>query len=193
MELLDAANWKDHDGDGIRDKDGVKFKFEFLGSASSPIFNQVASILRDEFRTAGIEMTERGVEIALVTQTLKDHKFDASTIAFTFDLVQDPYQQWHSSSAAGGMNFENFKNPESDRLIEQARVEFNDEKRKQLYWQWQELIQDEQPVTFLFYQQEPAAYNKRFQTVQWIPLRPGYDLRMWWVPTAQQKYKNGAP
>jgi len=29
-QLLDAAGWVDHDGDGVRDKDGVKFEFDYL-------------------------------------------------------------------------------------------------------------------------------------------------------------------
>jgi hypothetical protein len=44
----------------------------------------------------------------------------------------------------------------------------------------------------LFYQEDPAAFSKRFQNVQWIPLRPGYDLTSWWVPKANQKYKGAA-
>src|SRR5262249_37447075 len=97
-ELLDEAGWKDHDGDGIRDKDGLKFKFEFLGSNGSAVFNQLSPVLAEEFRKAGIEMTERVVELALMTETLKEHRFDASVLGFTFDLVYDPYHNWHSSS-----------------------------------------------------------------------------------------------
>jgi peptide/nickel transport system substrate-binding protein len=186
--LLDEAGWKDHDGDGIRDKDGIKFKFEFLGSSSSTVYKQLAPVMADEFRKNGIEMTERVIEIGLQTQMLKEHKFDASVLGITFDLVNDPHHVWHSTSAADGLNFQNFKNAESDRLIEQARLEFDNEKRKQIYWRWQELIHDEQPVTILYYQQEPAAYSKRFQNVQWLPLRPGYDLTAWWVPKPRQKY-----
>ena len=189
-ELLDEAGWKDHDGDGIRDKDGVKFKFDFLGTSGSAVFKQLAPVLTEEFRKAGIQMTERVVELALMTETLKQHRFDAGVLGFTFDLVTDPYHLWHSSAASGGSNFENFKNPESDRMLELARLEFDDDKRKQIYWHWQELIHDEQPVTFLYYQLEPAAFSKRFQNVQWMPLRPGYDLTAWWVPKARQKYKN---
>jgi peptide/nickel transport system substrate-binding protein len=192
-ELLDEAGWKDHDGDGIRDKDGVRFKFEFIGSAGSAVFKQLAPALAEGLRKAGIEMTDRVVDSAVLTQTLKDHRFDASVLGFTFDLVQDPYQLFHSSSAAGGNNLENFKNAESDRLLEQARQEFDDEKRKEIYWRWQELIQEEQPVTFLYYVKEPAAYSKRFQNVQWIPIRPGYDLMTWWTPKSSQKYKAGSP
>jgi peptide/nickel transport system substrate-binding protein len=190
-ELLDEAGWKDHDGDGIRDKDGVKFKFEFLVSSSSSL-KPLSPVLMEEFRKAGIQMTERVIEASLLAETLKQHRFDASALAFTFDLVQDPYPGWHSSSANNGQNFENFKNAESDRLLEQARLEFDSEKRRQIYWQWQELIQEEQPVTFLFYSEDSAAFSKRFQNVQWIPLRPGYDLTTWWVPKANQKYKGAA-
>ena len=77
---------------------------------------------------------------------------------------------------------------ESDGLIEQARKEFDDERRKQIYWRWQELIHEEQPYTFLYYQEEVAAYSKRFQNVTWWPLRPGYDLTSWFVPKGLQKY-----
>jgi peptide/nickel transport system substrate-binding protein len=190
-ELLDEAGWKDRDGDGIRDKDGVRFKFEFIASSSSTIWKQLSPVLTDAFRKAGIETTERIVEFNLQTKNLKEHRFDASALGVSYDLIQDQYQMWHTSSASGGTNYMNFKNPEADRLLEAARLEFNDEKRKALYWRWQEIIQDEQPVTFLYYQQDPAAYSKRFQNVQWLPLRPGYDLNSWWVPVSQQKYKNG--
>jgi peptide/nickel transport system substrate-binding protein len=189
-ELLDEAGWKDHDGDGIRDKDGVKFKFEFLGSTGSGVFKQLSPVLTQEFAKVGIEVTERVVEFALMTEMYKEHRFDAGTLGIAFDLVHDPYMQWHSTAAVGGSNYQNFKNAESDRMLEQARLEFDNDKRQQIYRQWQELIHDQQPVTFLYYQQEPAAYSKRFENVQSLPLRPGYDLRSWWVPKNRQKYSS---
>jgi peptide/nickel transport system substrate-binding protein len=191
-ELLDEAGWKDHDGDGIRDKDGIKFKFEFLGSTGSTIYKQLSPVMAEAFRKQGIEMTERVIEFGLMLQSLKEHRFDSSTLQLAHgDLTDvDAYQGWHSTAAAGGINFANFKNPEADRLLEQARQEFDAEKRKQLFWKWQEIVADEQPVTFLYYFLEPAAYSKRFQNVQWLPLRPGYDLTSWWVPKNLQKYRN---
>ena len=188
-ELLDHAGWKDHDNDGIRDKDGVKFKFEFLVSNSSTLLKQISAVMMEELRKSGIEMVERPIEFALMTQTLKEHRFDAAALGYGSDLVQDPYESWHSSSTAGGINYGNFKNAASDRMIEQARLEFDNDKRKEIYWRWQELIHEEQPVTFLYYQVEPAAHSKRFQNTQWLPLRPGYDLMTWWVPKDRQKYK----
>jgi peptide/nickel transport system substrate-binding protein len=159
-------------------------------SASSPLQKQIAAVLTDEYRKAGIEMTERAIEFGVMMDTFKEHRFDAGMLGFGSDLVQDPYQAWHSSGVSGGTNYQNFRNAESDRLLEAARLEFDNDKRKAIYARWQELIHDEQPVTFLYYQLEPAALSKRFQNVQWLPLRPGYDLTAWWVPAASQKYRN---
>src|SRR5207237_6472787 len=83
-ELLDEAGWKDHDGDGVRDKDGVKFKFEFLGSSGSTTFKQLSPIMAEEFRHAGIEMTDRTVDLAAMSNTLREHRSDASVAPFTF-------------------------------------------------------------------------------------------------------------
>jgi peptide/nickel transport system substrate-binding protein len=193
--LLDEAGWVDHDGDGIRDKDGVKFQFEFLASVGSNFLPQFLPVLKEELRKVGIEMTERTVEFNVMTNSMTDHQFDAVSLGWTTDLLADPYQIFHSSAALNkGSNFISFKNAESDRLLEQARLEFDNEKRKKIYWNWQELIQEEQPYTFLVNREESGAYSRRFHNVNWLPLRPGYDLNSWYVPKRDQKYpKTSAP
>ncbi len=187
-ELLDEAGWKDTNGDGVRDKDGMPFRFEMLASSNSTLI-QLLPILKEQLRKVGIDMTERQLEFTVYVENLKDHHFDAALGGWSADLISDPYQLWHSSSASNrGSNYVSFKNAESDRLIEEARLEFDAEKRKQLYWKWQEILYDEQPYTFIFVPEESAAWQKRFQNVTWYPARPGYDLRTWFVPAAAHRY-----
>ena len=194
VALLEEAGWTDHDGDGIRDKDGVKFRFEFLGPAGSQFIDQLLPVLKDEFDKVGIEMTERRLEFTILVDSARDKQFDALSMAWVSDLVGDPHQLWHSSSAENrGSNFISFSNPEADRLIEDARVEFDPERRRELYWRFQEIIHEEQPYTFLMYPQESGAYHLRFQNVEFIPARPGYDLATWFVPTAYQRYTADSP
>jgi ABC-type transport system substrate-binding protein len=87
-----------------------------------------------------------------------------------------------------GSNFISYNNPEVDKIIEDARLEFDAQKRKHLYWRFQQIIHDEQPYTFLFYPEESAAYSKRFHNVMFLPPRPNYDLSSWFVPVAEQKH-----
>ena len=60
-----------------------------------------------------------------------------------------------------------------------------------IFWQlsdFQEILHEEQPYTFLVVPKSNISYHKRFRGVNIYPFRPGYDLREWWVPKTMQKY-----
>jgi peptide/nickel transport system substrate-binding protein len=186
-KLLEEAGWVDHDGDGIRDKDGVKFAFEFLIPGGSDTGEKIATILKEELDAVGIQMTIRKTEWAVFTTRLNDRKFDAVTLAWSMGIESDPYQIWSSTQAESGSNFIGFKNAETDRLIEEARQEFDRDKRIQLYRQFSEIINEEQPYTFLFCRKATVAVNKRFANVIVYPL--GIQPNEWFVPLPLQRYK----
>jgi peptide/nickel transport system substrate-binding protein len=186
-ELLDEAGWIDHNGNGIRDKDGVEFKFEILASTSNPAAVQLLGILENELGKTGISITGRQLDPPVFVSTLRDQKVDAAIGSWTTALLFDPYQLFHSDSAKNrGSNYYNFRNPEADRVMQQARIEFDPEKRKQLYWRFQEIFHDQQPYTLLYYPEEAAAYHSRFQNVQFTRQRPGYDFTKWSVGPVQR-------
>jgi peptide/nickel transport system substrate-binding protein len=188
--LLDEAGWIDHDGDGIRDKDGVRFDFEFLLSSGSVFGEQIATILKEELKKVGIKMSIRKLEWAVFIKQLDERKFDAVTLGWSMGVESDPYQIWHSSQAERGSNFVQFKNKEADRLIDQARTEFNPLKRIELYRRFSEIIHEEQPYTFLFCNKSTVALSKRFKAVKVHPL--GLDPLEWFVPLPLQRYEQVA-
>ena len=177
--LLDEAGWIDHDGDGVRDKDGVPFKFDFYYSAGSNFAAQIGTMLREDLSHVGIVMELRGLEFNALTRVLDEKTFDAATLGWTVPLENDPYQLWHSSQVAGGSNYISFNNAEADELIETIRVEFDKSKRNKLFKQFQKILHDEQPYTFLFNNASLVAYNKRFTNVKIYRL--GVDIREWKV------------
>ena len=185
-ELLEQAGWIDHDGDGIRDKDGVKFAFEFLIPGGSETGEKIATILKEELDNMGIQMDIRKTEWAVFTTRLNERNFDAVTLAWSMGVESDPYQIWSSTQAERGSNFIGFKNEETDKLIDQARTEFDKDKRKELYRKFSEIIHYEQPYTFLFCRKSTVAVNKRFENVLVYPL--GIDLLEWHVPLPLQVY-----
>jgi len=185
-KLLEEAGWVDHDGDGIRDKDGVKFDFEFLIPAGSDTGEKIATILKEELDKVGINMQIRKTEWAVFTTRLNERRFDAVTLAWSMGVESDPYQIWHSSQAEKGSNFVGFKNKEADRLIEEARTEFNRQKRIELYRRFSRIVHEEQPYTFLFCRKSTVALHKRFKGVEVYPL--GLDPLEWFVPLPLQRY-----
>lgn len=179
-KLLDEAGWVDHDGDGIRDKDGIPFKFEFLITGSE-FSNKLATVLKEEFRKAGIEMEIRQLEWATFTKMLDERNFDAVTLGWSLGVETDPYQIWHSSQTESGSNFVGFNNPEADRIIEEVRRTLDVNRRIELLKRFHAILHEEQPYTFLFCSPTLVAISKRFGNV--IVHNMGLEPREWTIPS----------
>lgn len=188
-ELLRSAGWVDRNSEGILQKDGIPFVFEFVISAGSKFAEQLATILQENLKDVGIRMEIRKLEWAVFVQRIEEHNFDACTLAWSLSWETDPYQLWHSSQAGEkGSNFVGFRNEEADRLMEAARREFDPEKRVKMYRRFSEILHEEQPYTFLFTTEALVAVERRFRNVQVYPM--GLSPREWWVPVDLQRYKN---
>ncbi len=177
--LLAEAGWADHDGDGVLDREGIPFHFDFLIASGRRFAERLATILKEDLRGIGIEMEIRQLEWALFIKNLDDRKFDAVTLGWVFGIEQDPYQVWHSSQAEKGSNFVGFQNAEADRLIEEGRLEFDGEKRAGLNQRLHALIDEAQPYTFLYSSPYLGALHRRFENVVVYP--GGMDPIEWKV------------
>ena len=187
-QLLDAAGWKDTDGDGVRDKDGVPFRFEIIIRSGSSEDEQVATVFQEELKRAGIAMTIRTLEWATLLERVDTRDFDAVRLGWAAPPVEeDPYQIWHSSQADKGSNYIGFKNEEADHIMEAARLEFDPDKRAEMYHRFDAILHEEQPYTFMFCISELEALDKRFAGVKVYKF--GLDSREWWVPADRQRYR----
>jgi len=192
VELLNEAGWKDTDGDGILDKviDGkrIPLRFEIKVNAGNAVRESVALVLMDELKKHGVAASVRQIDWTIFLNDVKNHDFDAVVLGWAMSTTEpDAYQVWHSSQAANqGSNAISYRNPRVDEILERYRREFDEKKRIQLYKEFQEILHDEQPYTFLHVRKTVSALHRRFQGVEVFPdgLRP-ID---WWVPVSKQKY-----
>jgi peptide/nickel transport system substrate-binding protein len=192
LALLNEAGWKDTDGDGVLDKiiDGKKvpLRFEIKINSGNAVRKSVALVLMDELKKHGIVASVRELDWTIFLNDVKNHQFDAVVLGWQMSTTEpDAYQVWHSSQAANkGSNAISYKNARVDEILEQYRREFDPQKRIQLYQEFQQILSDEQPYTFLYVGKRVSALHRRFQGVEVFPdgLRP-ID---WWVPLTKQKY-----
>lgn len=93
----------------------------------------------------------------------------------------DTKQLWHSTSANGGSNYINYNNPEVDKLIDEARLELNREKRIKMMRKIYEKIADDVPYTLWFnYMYEFYGVSGRIQKACRCPwYKVGYQA--WWI------------
>jgi peptide/nickel transport system substrate-binding protein len=192
VEILRSAGWSDTDGDGILDKmiggRKVPFSFELKINSGNTTRKSVALTLQDELRKHGIDASVREIDWTIFLGDVKARKFDAIILGWAMSVGEpDAYQVWHSSQAANkGSNHISYKNARVDQILEQYRREFDPQKRIELYREFQQILSDEQPYTFLFVGKSVAAVQRRIRGVEVFP--GGIRAIDWWVPLPAQRY-----
>ncbi len=186
-ELFKEAGWTDSDGDGVLDKDGKKFEFTILGVTPHPIQEKMLPIIKEDMEKAGVLMNIVKLEWSVYVQRLEKKNFEVCTLGWALSFEDDPYQLWHSSQAdlESSSNHIGFKNKRVDEIIEELRGCFDLERRFTLYHEFERILYDEQPYTFLFTPDSLQAINKRYRNVRLFP-GLGIPSAIMWIPTADQ-------
>ena len=193
VELLEAAGWKDSDGDGIRDRvvggKRVPLRFEIISNSGNSTRKNVGLIVIDQFRRSGIEASFREIDWSIMLEKVGQGDYDGIILGWAMSASEpDLFQVWHSSQAVqNGSNHVWFRNPEVDGLLEKYRRTFDEAERARMYARVQEVIHEEAPYTFLFMGKSVVAYDRRFRDTKWYPTgRP--NLFEWWVPSSLQRW-----
>ena len=181
VRLLAEAGWRDTDGDGYLDRDGVKFSFTIMQVANNPSQEKILPIIREEMARAGIEMRIDIYEWSVFLNRIDERKFEACMLAWTVPLESDPYQVWHSSQAElpESSNFIGFRNAEADRIIEAIRRCTDAEERAGLCREFQNLLHEEQPYTFMFVPSKLFAISGKFNNIRIFPPYIMPEIALW--------------
>ena len=116
--ILAAGGWKDADGDGIVDKDGVRAAFTLLASAKDKMLQNVAMLVAHQAKQIGIHID---LEVKSPEEIdTRMHK-DAWVLNFgSLDPMNIYYLYYSPMAGQGYYNIGFYKNPTVDGYIEQA-------------------------------------------------------------------------
>jgi peptide/nickel transport system substrate-binding protein len=179
--ILAAKGWKDTDGDGVLDKEGKPFAFELITNSGNQLRTDATVMIQDQLKKIGVQATPRQVEFNTLASLTTDGKFAAAMIGFVMDTSLDMRSNFHSQAIGEGANYVRYRNPEMDRLIEQAASQPDVLAAKPYLDQIQQLAHREQPVTFLWESQRLTAVNKRVKDVRPTLAFSFFNLKEWWV------------
>jgi peptide/nickel transport system substrate-binding protein len=188
--LLAAAGWTRATPDGILEKDGKPFSFTIRTNQGNMVRQQTAEIIQRRLRAVGIDVKIHIVEWAAFLNTFI-RKRDFEAIILGWGLGQDPdqYEIWHSSQTGSEeLNHISYKNPKADELLEAGRRTFNQEKRKEIYGELQDVLAEDQPVIFLYVPDALPVVSARIHGIEPAPAGIMYNFIKWYVPSTQQRY-----
>jgi len=149
--LLSEAGWRDSNGNGTLDRGGKEFEFELLVSAGSNVGRQIDEMLAAELSRVGVKATVRPLEWATFVERIDAGDFEAASLAASAsDPNPDPFPYWHSSQwPPRGLNSGYYRNPDADRLMEEARREMREGERIKIYHRLHAIFRDDAPAVFV--------------------------------------------
>ncbi len=190
--LLDEAGWRDTNANGIRDRAGREFEFELLVSAGSNVGRQIDEMLSTELARVGVKATVRPLEWAAFVERIEAGSFEAASLATSAsDPNPDPFPFWHSSQwPPSGLNSGFYRNPEADRLMEEARREMNEDARLKIYHRLHALFRDDAPAIFVTNASAKYAFARGIGGLATSPL--GF-AGIWPGPAGWWRIRDRAP
>lgn len=177
-QLLDAAGWRDADGDGVRERGGRRLSFTMLTS-DDQLRRAVVEVLQNQLRQVGVQVELRVTEFQTMLAAHKERDFDAvftNWVLDNFQVAGSPFALFHSSLVEVPLstNRSAVRNPRLDALIERGATALEPDRQRATWREFTQLLQQEQPVTFLFWLAELAAAGS---DVQGIEMDPRGELR----------------
>jgi len=190
--LLDAADWKDHDGDGIRDKGGQKLAFA-ISTSDEPARTAAATQIERDLNAIGMSVTVNSMPFGqLVDSVARQRTFDALLVEIAVSGDPDPYTFFHSTEVNDpGHNFSGFSTLPIDRNLEAARRTFDEGARRDLYAPVFQAISKEVPVVFLYFSDYLYAQSAQVQGQRIAPLTDPrerfWNVEDWYVRTQTKR------
>ena len=144
--MLDSDGWKDSDGDGVREKDGVRLSLVFQTSANA-VRQDFQALIKQWWSQIGVETELRNIDASVFfggdpgsPDTLQKFFVDAQMFAGAFDgtdpeaylagwrcdRIPTPENQWQ------GSNVSRYCQPAYDALVDELREATDPEWRAEL-------------------------------------------------------------
>jgi len=187
--LLEEAGWVDSDGDGVREKDGVRFEVDLVYSPLVDLWTNIATVMQDQLGQIGIQVNVSTMEwSAYLSEVLLPYKYDLTVVGFGGGTQIDgiAYNLLNSKNVVpnSSFNLAGYVNPEMDALLEQARTlpGCNQAELETLYQQVQQIARDDVSYDWTVSTTAVNVFNPRVTNVtygQWDGGGVGLTVYEW--------------
>jgi peptide/nickel transport system substrate-binding protein len=185
--LLDSAGWGAKNAEGIRtNAAGQPLRFQLLVS-DDPLNRAVVEVVQAHLRKIGVDARIQVLEFQTLLAQHRGRDFDAvfhNWVLDNFQVAAAPAALFHSRWAAtpGSANRSSYANPRADTLLEEGAATTDPAAARRVWAEFTGLLQQEQPITFLFWKDELAATQSRVQGVTMDPRGKLVGIAGWWLP-----------
>lgn len=160
-QLFEEAGWVEGP-DGIREKDGVPFRFDFTYEQDSATYQQLVPYLQQAWREVGLEMTPYAMPFPAQQEELNKRNYHTALTGITLNSTGNQGTLFRCDSwYPAGYNEVAYCNPEYDRLDDLQRQELDPERRREIMIEAANIIAREVPIEPLVFVSGLVASSPR--------------------------------
>ncbi|MFJ7404790.1 MULTISPECIES: oligopeptide ABC transporter substrate-binding protein [unclassified Lysinibacillus] len=168
-ELLDAAGYKDIDGDGIReDKEGNKFTIHLAAMSGSDTDEAIVEYYRQNWKDVGLDVqltTGRLIEFNNFYDKVQadDPEIDMYMAAWSTGTNPSPAGLYSKGAA---FNFSRYVSDDLTKLLNDidSQAALDATYRAQAFRSWQEYMSDKAMIIPMYFRTSMIAINKRIKS-----------------------------
>jgi peptide/nickel transport system substrate-binding protein len=173
--LLASRGWKDSDGDGVLDRNGVPLAFTLLVPSSSVSRMQVALVVQEQWRRLGVKAEVVPLEIAQFLARRRPGDFDVTIESFTTD--PSPWSLLDRWGCGAEANYGRYCNRTADSLLRGAHLARRDPAPP--IRAWLQTVAQDFPAAFLFAPDKVYAMPSGYGNVTWQVESPWQMVWTW--------------
>jgi len=168
-KLLALDGWKDEDKNGVLEKGDIEFKFKMYYPVGNPLREYACVVVKNNLQSIGIDVSTEKMELGTFIDNLYDRKLNSWMAGWGIPIPLELKPYWYSDPNIGMLNFACYENPEIDKILDELDTKIKDERRNELVKEFQKIIHEDEPVTFLYWTPNIVAYNKRIKNINVTP------------------------
>jgi len=191
-ELLDEAGYIDIDDDGMReDPQGQPFIVNYDGMTGSSMAESRAQAILQNWRDVGLDVRLNGGALKEMNAFYNAVENDDPSIELfngVWGLASDPDPSglWRKNDL---WNYPRWSSAKNEALIRDGvgLKSYDKEYRRQVYYEWQQYINEEVPMIFMAERESIIPVNKRLQGVRVNAMSNIIDPFKWWIKTPNEE------
>lgn len=168
-ELLESADYKDRDGDGVReDANGKKLSFKFLLRSENTMEVKAGQMIKGYLKDVGIDtVIETLDDGALNDRIYSGADYDMFIWGWGGDVDPGTLLRVLTTNQIDNLNDAYYSNPKYDRIVEEQASNMNFEDRVKMIYDAQKILYEDLPYIILLYERElQLVRNDRIQGIK---------------------------
>lgn len=187
--LLDAAGWRDADGDGVRERAGRELAFDLRVPAGNERREGAAEIIERQLAAVGARVTLRREEFNALFGRAMAREYQAALLGWQVGLDPDISPFW--SEPASPLNVVGFDDPRVRAAIDSARHRPTAEGAAPYWRRAGAEVAAAYPYAFLWFFDLPVAIGARLRGVELGVTGWGQGMHRWWIDPAEEDREDG--